>query len=546
MDYPANMHPHAVTAVYTKSRIPRFVDNPLVEALPPMLDDEGLIDALNDLPAFDVEQRDWPAHERIQMIAELSDCMVTLVRHVQLAWALDTLMRQGYIGRAPRTVSHTKVFQQLYEAQKANLPFSARPKQNATAQLSSSLLGIPGQGKTSSLTRILNLYPQVIYHPELDFFQITWLHIEAPSDGISTKGLALSIIRNIDKLIPDGDYYTRYGKTSYSAETLLNHAARLMHTHCVGMLVTDEIQNLKSAGTGMRRMMSLLVSASNELGVPILFVGTNGGAKVLGLDASPARRSVGHAIPSWSALKASGYLAAPGEWEDFITAIWPFQWVKNETSLTQALSDLMFYYSQGIIDIALKLFSCVQWYCILSGEETITAQVIASVWETEFELVHPLINAFRSGDAAALERYPDIAPLSFDQLRDNALNRYEGVRSRKGAVRPGHQKFVPTVAATLTAMGIEAELAQEIASSVEEEGKVKNLLDGAQAAIEKVKPPKAAKKTKSKDGGKKATILSPDDYRNAIGAADESGTTVFTQLASMGALCDLEALLELD
>ncbi|WP_063825973.1 AAA family ATPase [Paraburkholderia caribensis] len=546
MDYPGNTTPLAVTAVYTKSRIPRFMDNPLVEALPPVLDDEGLIDALNDLPAFDVAQRDWPAHERIQMIAELSDCMVTLVRHVQLAWALDTLMRQGYIGRAPRTISHTKMFQQLYEARKANQPFSARPKQNATAQLSSSLLGIPGQGKTSSLTRILNLYPQVIYHPELDFVQITWLHIEAPSDGISAKGLALSIIRNIDKLIPDGDYYARYGKTSFSAEALLNHAARLMHTHCVGMLVTDEIQNLKSAGTGMRRMMSLLVSASNELGVPILFVGTNGGARVLGLDASPARRSVGHAIPSWSALKASGDLAKPGEWEDFITAIWPFQWVKNATPLTQALSDLMFYYSQGIIDIALKLFSCVQWHCILDGDETITAQVIASVWETEFELVHPLMDAFRSGDSSALERYPDIAPLSFDQLRDNALNRYEGVRSRKGAVRPGHQKFVPTVTATLTAMGIEAELAQEIASSVEAEGKVKNLLDGTQAAIEKVKPPKAAKRTKARNVMKEPSNLSPDDYRNAISAAADGGTTVLAQLVSMGALCDLDALLELD
>lgn len=546
MDYPGNINRHAVTAVYTQSRIPRFKDNPLIEALPPTLDDDGLIDALNDLPDFDIEQRNWPAHERIQMIAELADCMVTLRRHIQLAWAIDTLIRQGYIGRAPRTASHTKVFQQLYEARKAKRPFSARPKANATAQLSSALLGVSGQGKTSSLARIFNLYPQLIYHPELDRVQITWLHIEAPSDGLSTKGLALSIIRNIDMLIPDGDYYARYGKTTYSTEILLNHAARLMHTHCVGMLVTDEIQNLKNAGTSMRRMMALLVSASNELGVPILFVGTNGGAKVLGLDASPARRSVGHAIPSWSALKASGNLAEPDEWEDFITAIWPYQWVKNETPLTQALSDLMFYYSRGIIDIALKLFSCVQWHCILDGTETITAQVIASVWETEFELIHAMMDAFRSGDLAALERYPDIAPLSFERLRDSALKQYEGIRSKKGAVRPGHHEFVPTVTATLTAIGIEAELAQEIASSVEDEGKVKNLLDGAQAAIEKVKPPKTSKRTKSKDGRKRATKISPDDYRNAISAAQDSGTTVFTQLASMGALCDLDALLELD
>jgi hypothetical protein len=546
MDLRANTNPYAVTAVYKESRIPRYAGNPLIEALLPTLDYESLSAALMDLPAFAHEQRSWPAHERIQMIAELTDCMVPLDRHVRLAWAIDTLTRQGYVTRAPRTASHTQMYQQLYEARKAQMPFSTRPTQRATAQLSSALIGTSGVGKTSSLKRILALNPQVIHHEELDITQITYIHIEAPHDGVSTKGLAFAILRELDRLIPDGAYYERYGKKSSSAETLLNHAARLMHTHCVGLLIVDEIQNLKNAGKSKETMMALLVSASNELGVPILFVGTNRAAKVLGLDASPARRSTGHAISSWSSLKSSGNLEEPDEWEDFISTLWPFQWLHNPVSLTQGLSDLMFRYCQGIIDIAVKLFASVQWQCILDETETITAQTIKEVWERDFVLLHAMMDAYRSGNKDALENYHDIKPLRAENLTDAARARYEGARSRKGAVRPGHDDFVPTITETLIAMGIDAAQAQQIAESVESEGKVKNLLDGTQAAIEKMKPPRAARKSNTKSDQASALDLAPDDYRNAILASTQNGTTIFAELDAMGAICDLDALLALD
>ncbi|TXC81030.1 AAA family ATPase [Paraburkholderia azotifigens] len=543
----SNINPNAVTAVYTQSRIPRYKDNALIEALPPLLDYESLGVDLFDLPEFDSVQRTWPAHERIHMVSELLDSMVVLNRHVHLGWAVDMLVRQGYVARVPRTASHTRTYQKLYEARKANAPFSVRTKQNATAQLSSALLGVSGVGKTSSLKRILNLYPQVIYHPDLDITQITYLHIEAPHDGVSTKGLAFSILRELDRLIPDGNYYERFGKKSYSAETLLNHAARLMHTHCVGLLVADEIQNLKNGGKSMEKMMALLVSASNELGVPILFVGTNRAANVLGLDASPARRSVGNAIYNWTALQRSSDLKKPDEWEDFISTVWPFQWLHNPVPLTQSLSDLMFHHSQGITDIAVKLFASVQWQCILDQSETITAQVIEQVWKRDFELIHTMMDAYRLNDPEALDKYHDIAPLKSEKLLDNALNRYEGVRVREKFVRPGHRDFVPTITATLKAMGIDAELASQIASSVETDGKAKNLLDGTQAALDKVKPPKKTKATKegAADQRKSAAELPPDDYRNAIAAARDGKTTVFAQLDAMGHVCDLDELLEL-
>src|SRR5258708_3609120 len=308
--------------------MPRYRNNPLIAALPPALDDDALGEYLHALPSFEKEQREWPSFERLHLVAELSSFMSPLQRHVVLGWALDTMLRQGYVGRTPRTAAHVQVFQKLYEAQQAGKAFSpVDDLMHVTSQNSSALIGVSGQGKTTTLRRLMRRYPQAIYHPDLDITQITYIHIETPADGASIKGLAHSILRKIDQLIPDGNYYQKYGKGSMSVETLLNHVARVMHIHCVGLLIVDEVQNLRHGGKNMQKLMAVLVSASNELGVPILFVGTNRAIKVLGLDFSQGRRSVGSGFPEGCHLSASHDLKKPLEWEDFITTLLGVQWM---------------------------------------------------------------------------------------------------------------------------------------------------------------------------------------------------------------------------
>lgn len=62
----------------------------------------------------------------------------------------------------------------------------------------------------------------------------------------------------------------------------------------------------------------------HELGVPILFVGTNKAVEVLGLGFRQGRRSVGGGFPDRGHLSASHDLKEPLEWEDFITTLWAF------------------------------------------------------------------------------------------------------------------------------------------------------------------------------------------------------------------------------
>jgi AAA domain len=535
----------AVSAVYTEQRIPRFKNNPLIAALPPALAQNELVEYLHRLPDFEEEQRDWPDFERLHCIAGLSAFLTPLERHLKLAWALDTMLRQGYVGRAPRTVEHVKIFQKLYEAQQAGKAFTAdtTPIQ-LTSQISSSLVGPSGQGKTTAVKCILARYPQVIYHEDLDTLQIPYIHIEAPHDGISVKGLAHSILRKIDELILDGRYVELYGNYRNSAVTLLNHVARVMHMHSVGLLVVDEIQNIRNAGNDTKTLMAYLVSASNELGVPIAFIGTNRATKILGLDFSQGRRSVGHGMPAWGALASSEDLHAPDEWEDFVATLWRFQWVKNFTPLTQGLSKVLFFYCQGIIDIAIKIFACAQWQAIFNGSEVLSAQTLDDVWERDFKLLHRMMNAYRSGDMTSVETYSDIAPVKFNELFDNVLNRYDGARAAATSARPGDDDFSPTIASALVLAGVSEERAVRIADSVEAKGNVSNVQQGLEDALKMIKPVRASK-GKTKADTSDSISLAPDDYRNAVFRAQEEGNGVLEHLRAMGALSDIDRIFEL-
>jgi hypothetical protein len=533
----------AVEALYTPQRIKRFNGNPLIEALPPSMDDESLVEALTEIPDFSPDERTWPTHERMQLVMGLSHFMVPLGRHIRLTRTLDTMMREGYIGRAPRTAEHIKVFQKLYENQQSGKSFASASA--ATPQLSTSLVGLSGVGKTTSVRRILAMTPQVIYHPELHIYQIPYLHVETPHDGASVKGLAHSILRKVDALIPDANYYDEFAlRGKPSVETLMNHAARVLHKHCTGLLVVDEIQNLENAPKNKQSLMTLLVSASNELGVPILFIGTNKARRVLGLDFRQARRSVGQGLSYWDRLERGDNPQEPCEWNDFLETLWQFQWLQKPCDLTPQLSELVYFHTQGITDLAIKMFATAQWRAMLDGTEIITAKLLRDVANQELRLVRPMVEALRKEELEALESYDDIAPIDFETLLRSARIQYEGSRVKKASMRPGDKPFTSALTHTLTTLGMEEEHAAELAETVETVDQPTNLLGGVKAALVRLEPPKA-KSGKKSSSSKPKPELPPHDLRNAVRRAETEGTTTFQQLQKMGAVCKLEQILQL-
>jgi hypothetical protein len=540
--------PHIVAAQYAEQRLPQFKGNPLVEALPPSLTDQGLMDAITLMPGFHVEQRSWDASERLMMLETLQNFMMPMSRHTELCRALDSMLRAGYVGRAPRTAGHSEIFQSIYQKQLAGQTF-AQTTNSRTPQLSTALVGISGMGKTTTVHRWCAHLPKVIYHPDYNLYQIPVLHIEMPSDGSSIKGLAHGILQKVDELIPGANYYDMYAQRGRTgADTLMRGVARVMNLHLVGLLICDEVQNLANSRKGSQTLMTELVSACNDLKVPILFIGTNKAAQVLSTDFRQSRRSSGHGIAPWDRL-CPGTAAEPSEWDVFLDILWQFQWVQKPVELDALLSHHMFECSQGVIDIAIKLFAAAQARAILDGSETLTPDLLLDVYGKEFQLMHPMIEALRTDNYEILCQYDDIAPLNLQQHLENAKRKLGLMKSPLYSVKASSESFVSRLSGGLQAMGAGFEEAEAVATGIASANPDANLAQGFAKAVAAVTKPQPVKRQSK---GKVVVELPadrfdarPNDYRRAIAHAQANKVSVLRQLKEFGMAPLYEDVLEI-
>jgi GTPase SAR1 family protein len=542
------LSPNCVRARYTEQRIPQFKGNKLIEALPPSMSDDELFEMLSLAPPFALEQRTWETYERMYMLMELKNFMVPLSKHFELGRALDTMLRGGYVGRAPRTPGHNEIYKTIQDNEKAKRSFS-QAAHTHTPQVSTSLLGISGMGKTTLVKRWCAHIDEVIYHPELHVYQVPYLHIDMPSDGSSIKGMAHGILQKLDKLIPGANYYNDYAiKGRPGADTLMRSVARVMNQHFVGMLICDEVQNLANSKKGQQTVMTELVSACNDLKVPILFIGTTKALKVLSLDFRQARRSCGHSVTPWERLPAEVAEGEIDEWRGFVEVLWTNQWVKNPCDLTELLLATMYRYSQGIIDVAITLFAAAQARAMLDGSEEITPRLIQKVFLEELGPIHQAIDALHRNDVEAIEKFDDIGiENELSSLVDRMARKVKSKASPLYRVTSDDPTYVERISSGLVAMGYPEDEAVAAAENTIAPNERISLIEGTKKAINALTVP--TKTSKAKGAIKTEVIPSyedrPRDYRRAISAAKQTGDSVLSCMHALGLVRPLDQLLKL-
>lgn len=554
--------PSYVKAIYTEPRLPRLQNNPLISALPKPMSDELMADALMFAPNFHEEQRGWENHERIQQIQGLTSFMVPMSKHVELARTVDTMLREGYVGRAPRTKALVQNLQSIYEHQKAGLSF-AQTATTAPTTASAALVGLSGMGKTTALKRWLATYPRVIHHEEINVVQVPYIHVDMSSSGDSVKALAIAVISQLDSLLPEHGYYKLYlsntGRTSTDA--LIHTVGRLLCIHHVGLLVADEVQNLCNSPKGAQVVMTQLVTMCNMLSVPILFIGTNKAAKLLGADFRMARRSTGVCIPPWHRMLryddgSRGHLDAEAfeqqsEWAGFVEVMWQYQWVRTPLKLTNEVLDTLYSCTQGILDLAIKLFAAAQVRAILDGHEVLSVDLLEQVYQENFHLMHEMIDALSANDHRKLSQFEDIRPLDLPTTVQSLVNTALIQRAANRRSKPKDETFTTQVAAAAMAGGNDEVTSWALANEIEAEGKVQNMPEALRALAVKTMP---KKRTGKHDAAKRKTAAvvypdfseRPNDYRRALMLAEKEGTTVFPQLQALGMARPAEELVPLD
>lgn len=436
----------AHVANYKKQLLPEHKGNPLIEALPKTLSEDDYMIAATNYPLFSESDRQLPREVRVQCVMRMTHYFQPLTRHLNLEQRITNVIRHGYLSRNPL---HAQYVVRLREIKKALTSENKEEMQRLLDYFNSagsdptclSLLGISGVGKTTGLKSILKLYPQVILHHEYDgkpfnYYQIVWLRLECPHAG-SLKGLCGEFFQEVDNLLGT-NYYAKHGSTRYSEDYMLGQMILICYLHGIGFLCIDEIQNLSQAKRGVSdTVLNFLVKIINKRISPLCFVGTNKADEILKSAFRQARRLTGIGNLYWDRFKFNQeeIVHIPVEqpenditgtttkkvniWKFLIEELFEYQWTKIPVPFDEELSKVIYDESQGVTDIAIKLYMLAQWRAISDRTEKITPSLIRQVASDSLMLVQPMLNALRSNNWKLIKKYSDIEPLNIDSFYEN-------------------------------------------------------------------------------------------------------------------------------
>ncbi len=396
----------AIEAEYQDPILEDYRGNPLIEALPPVWDEATVVQKLVSKPRFQPYERELPTHLKLHCVQRIGrDLFQPMSRHLELEQNLSRLIRDGYVGRNPLTPNYAfRARRDTFELITKGIT-EGYPVNNPTSS-GFALVGISGIGKSSSIMRILSLYPQVILHSKyqesnLSLYQIVWIKMDCPHDG-SIRGLCLNFFLAVDSLVGT-QYYKKHASGRKTVDELLPIMAQVAAVHCIGVLVIDEIQNLIEAKVGAAsKMLNFFVQMVNTIGLPVVLVGTFKAMPILNGEFRNARRATGQGDMIWDRLKNNE------EWIWLLQGLWKYQWTQDKAELTQEIIDIMYEESQGITDIVIKLFMLSQWRAIDKELSCVTPQLITSIAKDRLQLLQPALKALKSGDPRKISAFGDV------------------------------------------------------------------------------------------------------------------------------------------
>jgi hypothetical protein len=210
------------------------------------------------------------------------------------------------------------------------------------------------------------------------------------------------------------NYRQQYEKSKASIDTMIGSLSQVFATHHLGVLFVDEIQCLMLRGDDEAKLaLSLFLKLGNVCRVPIIFGGTYAATRLFAKVARNARR-----------VCSGGYfdLALPSSYGEpvwnklVVELVWKkYQWVDKPTPLSDALRLQLHTLSQGILAVFIALHRASQVFAIRNNLATVDGKVLQRVYDTQFTLLHPALDALRSGKMNRLERFEDLLPPK-DQL----------------------------------------------------------------------------------------------------------------------------------
>lgn len=357
-----------VDAEYRTSRIVN--DNPLLLALPEQLSAQQLYNAIKNEPKLPENYRAYLPRERQELCSLVKELYVPLEYSADIYSALYMGLASAYAGRT--RLLQTKQMSAIGKAMEYKR-YDTIPDSPIQAE-SFAVIGEPGMGKTTTVRKLLQLFPQAIQHTRFngapfDQLQITYLIIECPINH-SEKSVCMQILEKIDELLGT-DFMAEAIRNKSNVDVLITRIAQLCTRFCIGAIVIDEIQNVlrvnaKNPNSG-NHLIRFLVELANKSGACLVCVGTTAVSDFFNAEPHLARRTRGPRIP----------LLNKGEtFRIILQKMWQMLAVLNPAPLDREIEEEVYRFTGGCIAKMVSLLQYAAFEAIFFGRETVDKEVI--------------------------------------------------------------------------------------------------------------------------------------------------------------------------
>jgi len=505
-------------AEYKAQGLPEYSENPLISALPLIMSPIEVAKALSKRPHYQPEGLNLPCHIRTHAINRLTrDFFVPQTNHILIEQKLSKLIRCSYLNRNPEKATFKRKLNSIRDlVQKEDLTTYIHDQADSPAS-SMTIAGISGAGKSTTTNLVLNTYPRVIYHPKYQMLQVPWLKVDCPHDG-SLSDFCLSFFIALGRRL-NIDYRAKYASGRPTIGKMMADVADLCLIHAVGLVVIDEFQHMSLAKSGgEKKMINFLVTLVNVVEVSVVLIGTPKALRLFASEFRQARRASGDGSVVWDRLPKDE------SWEDFLEELWPYQWLHKIVERSESLTNKLYELSQGVPDIVVKLFCLSQSRAILLAdtpqEEALSPELLTQVFEDEFSIVKPMLDALRSGNRRKIE---DCNDLIFPKLESNMINAVNQLVARPlekaKSIELGdatETSIANAAIETITSMGIARDIAQPLVTDAlakNPELKLIQIIQLATTALTNTKEQKAKKPKPEYTSRKSWPQLSKNDLR---------------------------------
>ena len=243
------------------------------------------------------------------------------------------------------------------------------------------IIGTSGIGKSSAISRAISLITENrIIETDKPYTKIIpCLIVQCPFDS-SVKGLLLEILRKVDEELGT-DHYIHAVKSRASTTDMLIGAVSSIALNNIGMLVVDEIQNVVNSKNG-KSLIGALTQLINNSGISICMVGTPESTVFFEQAMQLARRSVGL---QYTTMKYDEYF------QSFCKVIFKYQFLKNHTEITAAITEWLYEHSAGVVSVVISLIHDAQEIAILTGKEVLNLDTLNEAYQQRLTLLHGYI-----------------------------------------------------------------------------------------------------------------------------------------------------------